>query len=278
MREVLRSLVMGPVLVLVLLSGACGRPGTSAPPAGQTPPAPTSVSRSPASPVASPPSSAASPVPASPPATSPGTPLPPRTLVPGMAGPDVRELQRRLAALHYYPGAADGRFGQNTLEALWAFQAVQGLAVTGSAGPATWQALARPRTPRSLVPAGGALRVEIDLSRQLLVLYRSGQVALISHISSGGGYYYCSPAGGCGYAVTPAGDFRTTVFLPGWVTVPLGQMYNPVFFIGTAYAIHGSASVPLQPVSHGCVRIPMMVAEFFHQLVPAPGTPVYIRR
>ena len=27
-----------------------------------------------------------------------------------------------------------------------------------------------------------------------------------------------------------------------------GQMFNPVFFIGTSYAIHGSASVPLQPV------------------------------
>ena len=278
MRQLLRLLVMGSVLVLTLLSGACGRSGTSAPPGGQGPPAPTSVSRSPASPVASPSSSAASPASASPSVTSPGTPLPPRTLVLGMAGVDVRELQRRLAALHYYPGAADARFGQNTLEALWAFQAVQGLAVTGSSGPATRQALARPRTPGALVPAGGALRVEIDLSRQLLVLYRSSQVALISHISSGGGYYYCSPAGGCGYAVTPTGDFRTTVFLPGWVTVPLGQMYNPVFFIGTAYAIHGSASVPLQPVSHGCLRIPMIVAEFFHRLVPVPGTPVYIRR
>ena len=195
-----------------------------------------------------------------------------------MAGADVRALQSRLAALHYYPGPADGRFGQNTLEALWAFQAVQGLAVTGSAGPATRQALARPRTPGALVPAGGASRVEVDLSRQLLVLYQSGQVALISHISSGGGYYYCSPAGGCGYAVTPTGDFRTTVFLPGWVTVPLGQMYNPVFFIGTAYAIHGPLRFPCKPVSHGCVRIPMIVAEFFHRLVPVPGTPVYIRR
>jgi peptidoglycan hydrolase-like protein with peptidoglycan-binding domain len=194
-----------------------------------------------------------------------------------MSGQDVRQLQLRLSALHYYPGKADGEFGQNTLEALWAFQAIQGITVTGNAGPATRQALAHPLRPNVLVPAGGSLRVEIDLSRQVLVLYRSGQVALISHISSGGGYYYCSPSGGCGHAITPTGDFWTTVYMPGWVTVPLGEMYNPVFFIGTAYAIHGSASVPLQPVSHGCVRIPMVVAEFFHDLVPAPGTPVYIR-
>ena len=120
--------------------------------------------------------------------------------------------------------------------------------MTGSSGPATWQALAQPRTPGALVPAGGALRVEIDLSRQLLVLYRSGQVALISHISSGGGYYYyCSPGGGCGYAATPTGDFRTTVFLPGWVRVPLGQMYNPVFFIGTATPFMGPLRFPCSP-------------------------------
>jgi lipoprotein-anchoring transpeptidase ErfK/SrfK len=115
------------------------------------------------------------------------------------------------------------------------------------------------------------------LADEVLVLYRSGQVALISHVSSGGGYRFCNPGGGCGYAVTPTGNFTTTTFMPGWVTVPLGEMYNPVFFIGTAYAIHGDADVPLQPVSHGCVRIPMDIAEFFHTLVPAPGTPVYIR-
>lgn len=193
-----------------------------------------------------------------------------------MSGPDVTWLQQRLAALHYYPGPVDGRFGTYTLEAVWAFQAVQGLPAQDAVNPAMQRALASPRAPAVLVPGGGSLRIEISLARQLLVLYRGGQVELISHVSSGGGYYYCS-SGGCGYARTPAGDFRTTVFMPGWVTVPLGVMYDPVFFIGTAYAIHGSNSVPLQPVSHGCVRIPMDIAEFFHTLVPAPGTPVYIR-
>ena len=106
----------------------------------------------------------------------------------------------------------------------------------------------------------------------------AGKVALISHVSTGGGYYYCSPGGGCGYAVTPTGNFKTTVFMPGWITVPLGTMYNSVFFIRTSYAIHGAISVPLAPASHGCVRMPMDIAQFFHKLVPTPGTPVYIRR
>lgn len=274
MRRVLSPLMVGLVLVVALIATACGTAGMSPGHPGQTSPVPATPS-APSSASPSPPGTAPPSLPASPPPTSP---QPPRTLRLGLAGADVKRLQIRLAALHYFPGTADGQFGQNTLEALWAFQAIQGLAVTGSAGPATRRALANPRTPGALVPAGGALRVEIDLSRQVLVLYQSGQVTLISHISSGGGYYYCAPDGGCGYAVTPTGDFRTTAYMPGWVTVPLGQMYNPVFFIGTSYAIHGSASVPLQPVSHGCVRIPMTVAEVFHKLVQVPGTPVYIRR
>src|SRR5436305_5152881 len=45
----------------------------------------------------------------------------------GAKGPAVRALQRRLAVLHYYPGKVDGQFGQNTLEAVWAFKEVQHL-------------------------------------------------------------------------------------------------------------------------------------------------------
>ena len=194
-----------------------------------------------------------------------------------MSGPAVRQLQQRLATLTYYPGPADGKFGTDTLEAVWAFQETQGLPTTGTVGPATRAALANPRSPAVLVPGGGATRVEVNLANETLVLYRAGQVALVSHVSTGGGYYYCTK-GGCAYAVTPTGDFHTISFMPGWITVPLGEMYNSVFFIGSAYAIHGDTDVPLQPASHGCVRIPMDVAAFFHTLVPTPGTPVYIRR
>ncbi|HTZ94380.1 MAG TPA: L,D-transpeptidase family protein [Streptosporangiaceae bacterium] len=193
-----------------------------------------------------------------------------------MRGPQVLRLQRRLAALNYYPGPADGRFGADTLEAVWAFQEVQGLAASDEVSDAMDAALAHPRSPAVLVPSGPGTRVEISLGREVLVLYQAGHVALISHVSTGGGYYYCSPGGGCGYAITPVGDFQTGTYLPGWVAVPLGQMYNPVFFIDHAYAIHGDTDVPLQPVSHGCVRIPMDIAQFFHTMI-VPGTPVYIR-
>ena len=207
--------------------------------------------------------------------TAPGVTA--RALQPGMSGAAVKALQRRLAALKYYPGSIDGRFGTNTLEAVWAFEEVQGLPAHDYVTSAMKRALAHPRAPRVLVPHGGANRVEISLSREVLVLYHNNQVELISHVSTGGHYYYCSPGGGCGYAVTPTGNYKTVVFMPGWVHVPLGEMYNPVFFIGTAFAIHGDTDVPLAPVSHGCVRIPMDIAAFFHKLVHVPGEPVYIR-
>jgi lipoprotein-anchoring transpeptidase ErfK/SrfK len=214
----------------------------------------------------------ASPAPSPTVSPSPAVPV----LRPGMRGRAVRLLQRRLAALKYYPGRVDGRFGSDTLEAVWAFQDTQGLHPQDAVSPAMQRALASPRPPKVLVPHGGRLRVEVNLEDQVLVLYRRNHVALVSHISTGGGHYFCSPDG-CGNAITPTGDFTTLSFMPGRVTVPLGEMYNPVFFIGTTFAIHGDTHVPRRPASHGCVRIPIHIAAFFHTLVPTPGTPVYIR-
>ena len=47
---------------------------------------------------------------------------------------------------------------------------------------------------------------------------------------------------------------------------PLGRLYNPVYFNG-GIAVHGAGSVPNHPASHGCVRIPMHIAEYFPALV-----------
>jgi hypothetical protein len=198
------------------------------------------------------------------------------TLQFGASDLSVRTLQRRLAALKYYPGPIDGLFGPDTLEAVWAFEEVQGLPGLDYVTSAMERALAHPRAPRVLDRSAGANRIEVNLAIEVLVLYHNNHIELISHVSSGGGYYYCS-IGGCAFAITPTGNFRTVVFMPGWVTVPLGEMYNPVFFIGTAFAIHGDTYVPFQPVSHGCVRIPMDIAAFFHTLVKVPGEPVIVR-
>jgi hypothetical protein len=56
-----------------------------------------------------------------------------RDFVPGMTpGPDVRELQRNLAALGFGSGPADGEFGWSTEAAVGWWQRAHGLAVTGT--------------------------------------------------------------------------------------------------------------------------------------------------
>jgi Putative peptidoglycan binding domain/L,D-transpeptidase catalytic domain len=257
-----------PALALALAAGC----SVGAPSPAPRLPTPSRVPTAGGAPAALPPSLSPTGSPSPPPVSA----SPQRVLRPGMSGWAVRLLQRRLAALKYYPGRVDGRFGSDTLEAVWAFQETQGLHPRDAVSPAMQQALASPRPPKILVPHGGRLRVEVNLKDQVLVLYRRNHVALVSHVSTAGGYYFCSP-NGCGDAITPTGDFTTLSFLPGTVSAPLGEMYNPVFFIGTIFAIHGDTHVPLRPASHGCVRIPMDIAAFFHTLIPTPGTPVYIR-
>ena len=81
---------------------------------------------------------------------------PARNLAPGMKGADVKALQQRLSALKYYPGKADGQFGGDTQAALWAFQEINGIKVTGVVDAATKQALVHPRTYKSPVLRGQA--------------------------------------------------------------------------------------------------------------------------
>src|SRR4051794_25090826 len=146
--------------------------------------------------------------------TSTPTPVVHKVLKPGAKGVDVRALQQRLISLHYDPGTVDGRYGQATQYALWAFEKVNKLKLGGTVGKKVWAALETPKEPRALTAKHEADRVDIDLKRQFLVVYKDGKVALISHISSGGGYQYCAKdIGGtvprCRYAVTQLGDFQT---------------------------------------------------------------------
>jgi lipoprotein-anchoring transpeptidase ErfK/SrfK len=70
----------------------------------------------------------------------------------------------------------------------------------------------------------------------------------------------------CEDANTPSGDYAFYEFRPGWDKSPLGQLYNPYYF-NKGIAVHGYDSVPTTPASHGCVRIPMHISEYFHDLV-----------
>jgi peptidoglycan hydrolase-like protein with peptidoglycan-binding domain len=208
-------------------------------------------------------------------------PLPLGGLGPGAAGAEVQAFQARLAAVHFDPGPVDGRYGTGTAYAVQALQKLIGTERTGVIGEAERQALMTFRYPEPLRPDGEANRTEVDVTRQVITLYEGHQVRLVTTTSTGSGEDYCSnvPRGNptrrvCEQANTPSGRFTFREYRDGWDPSPLGRLYNPFYFNG-GIAIHGFGDVPANPASHGCARIPMHIAEYFHTLVRV-GDPVYV--
>jgi hypothetical protein len=117
-----------------------------------------------------------------------------------------------------------------------------------------------PKKIEPMRPEGPPDRVEVSISRKLLVLYKDNAPLVITHVSSGSQVPFCEN-GVCGDAVTPIGDFHAMMKIDGWEQGPLGAMYNSVYF-WPAYALHGSPYVPNVGMSHGCVRVPMHIADY----------------
>jgi N-acetylmuramoyl-L-alanine amidase len=177
-----------------------------------------------------------------------------RTLRQGMRGADVKTLQRRLAALKYDIGPANGVFGLETRNAVVAFQKVNGLGRDGVVGPKTRARLARPATPKPRYKRKG-VSLEANLAKQVLYVFNNGKIRLVVNISSGNGRRY-TVDGVTGVARTPRGRFRIQRYVPGWRKSRLGMLWRPMYFSG-GYAVHGSSSVPPYPASHGCIRTPI---------------------
>ena len=227
-------------------------------------------------PAAGPPAS--TPAATAPPSTAPPTTLvtvPPQGLGKDDSGDAVRAVETRLAELHFEVGAVDGTFDDDMVYGVQAFQKLAGLPRDGRVTQPVIEKLAAASAPPPLVAGGGGTRVEIDIGRQLLFLYESDALSRILTTSTATNQEFCDE-GRCRTAVTPPGAFRVDYFKPGWDESDLGRLYNPVYFNPKdGIAIHGFPEVPPDPASHGCVRIPMSAAEWFHGKVPK-GTPVYV--
>jgi hypothetical protein len=180
----------------------------------------------------------------------------------GARGLVVAQLAQQLRRLHY-AAPLTSAFDSRLLDAVYAFQKVQGLPRTGAVDPAFWRRLASPRQP---VPryAQPAAHIEIDKVHQVLYAVRSGRVALIVPVSTAG-----LPG-----RFTPVGRFAIYRKVEGFDPSPLGTLYDPMYFTG-GYAIHGNPSVPPYPASHGCVRVPMWVAPLLYATNPY-GETVYV--
>jgi len=208
-----------------------------------------------------------------PPAVTTTAPEPVTTtrLGPGAKGPSVVALQRRLAELGYNPGAADGAFGASTASAVMAFQKVEQLSVDGVPGPET---MARLDAPRGAIPAGGSLRIEIELARQVLFVVGAGQTRVFN-TSTGNNEPFNWPDGTPALAYTPTGTFAVYYRYDGLFEGALGNMYRPMYFTGD-WAVHGSGHVPAYPASHGCARVSNADQDWIWQHIPT-GTPVVVR-
>jgi peptidoglycan hydrolase-like protein with peptidoglycan-binding domain len=194
---------------------------------------------------------------------------------PGESGPEVIALQHRLTDLGYWVGPAiSGTFDDNTRQAVYAFQKVEGLPASGTADPATRQRLSTAARPKPASPIGDL--VEVDKAHQVLIVVRGGQTQFVFNTSTGheGTYTY---KGTKHQAHTPEGRFAVIREVDGYEESHLGRLYRPKYFHPDGFAFHGSAFVPPYPASHGCVRLTNAAADFIWDQKLAPvGSAVWV--
>ena len=218
-----------------------------------------------------------------------------RTLAKGMAGDDVADLQQRLTELGFWPGPIDGYFGDETRRSVWAYEKlVLGADFDSPTGQVTaemWDDLQEPFAIAPRRPNSTPDHTEIYLVEQVIAVFHDDEAVFISHMSSGDNEEWCeevtiSPGewnnpgdeplvrGECGRSITPGGVFNFERRVEGIRQSSLGGMWDPVYF-NYGIAVHGALNVPLQPASHGCVRIPLPLSPTFQDLT-ATGDQVFV--
>lgn len=182
----------------------------------------------------------------------------------------TREAERRLSELGYWTGTVDGLVDPATRSALVAFQKWEGRSITGILTNDELEAirLGAPPKAREL----GYEHVEIDVDRQLLLHVDDKGAVRVLPISSGSEKEF-REEGETSVAHTPRGRFIVYDKVNGWDGKPGGMYYSNYFSGGVA--IHGYPSVPNEPASHGCIRIPIFAAREVSKLLPV-GTIVLI--
>ncbi len=159
----------------------------------------------------------------------------------GARGTSTLLLQRGLAKLGYSVPVS-GYFDALTSNAVTAFRKVNRMGAGGYASKAVYAKVMRGQGAFKLRYPKSGKHVEFDWSRQVLVLAQKGRPYRVYHTSSG------TPA-----TPTVFGTFKFYLQTPG---TNAKEMVHSSYFI-RGYAIHGYASVPNYPASHGCLRVPI---------------------
>jgi hypothetical protein len=169
----------------------------------------------------------------------------------GSHGPNVLLLERRLRQLHYYLPGANREYDSRTGDAVLAFHKVQGMERVKTVRRRTWRRLMHPRRPQPRMRKP-PFHVEVDQTRQVLYVIRSGEIDEIVHTSTGAG------------GATRDGTFRVHRKIAGYSP---NRLYYPSYFDGQR-AVHGWPSVPTYPASHGCARVPYWTAIHLFNVMP----------
>lgn len=172
-------------------------------------------------------------------------PLP--SLEPGSRGIYVKLLETRLRDLAYHLFGSDRRYTERTADAVRAFNKIEGRARLGTVDSSTWRALANARRVWPRYRTDG-FHIEVDQTRQVLLMVKDAKVTGILHVSTGANGY------------THDGTYRVYRKIEGYSG---GRLYYPSYFHGRR-ALHGWPEVPTYNASHGCVRLPMWAAKWAH--------------
>ena len=173
------------------------------------------------------------------------------------------EAERRLSEMGYWTGAIDGLFDTASRSALIAFQKWEGRLITGRLTLDELEAIRTSTSPKAREL--GYAHVEVDLDRQVLLLVNDEGGVRVVPVSTGNGEPFIEE-GQTSIAYTPRGRFLVYQKEVGWQGGLLGSVYYANYISG-AVAIHGSRSVPIQPASHGCIRIPVFAAREMSKLL-----------
>ena len=183
----------------------------------------------------------------------------------------IKEAERRLTELGYWVGPIDGRLDEGTRAALIAFQKWEGREITGKLTVAELEAIRNATGPKAR--DAGYEHVEVDVDRQVLMLVKDDDSVKVLPVSTGSGKEFLDD-GQMSVAYTPRGRFVVYDKTYGWEDGQFGSVYYANYISG-GVAIHGYLSVPNQPASHGCIRIPMFAAQEVSKLLPV-GTIVLV--
>lgn len=184
---------------------------------------------------------------------------------------ETKEAERKLTELGYWTGPVDGLLDTATRQALIAFQKWEGRPITGKLTVDELEAIRNGKAPQARDL--GYEHIEVDIDRQILMLVSGDDRVRVLPVSTGNGQPFIEH-GENSVAYTPRGRFVVYNKTFGWEGGQVGSVYYANYISG-GVAIHGYLSVPTQPASHGCIRIPMFAAREVSKLTPR-GTIVLV--